>query len=470
LNVLLEFGSKLQLNWRTEIMKARLISLIFLIATGILAAESANSASTAFINVNVVPMTSEAVIKYQTVVITDGIIASIGSVRDTAVPEEAVLVDGTDRYLMPGLAEMHGHVPGRTSGNLKRVLGLYVANGVTTVRGMLGQPSHLVMRNEIHERALLGPRLITSGPSFNGRSVSSPEQGSQMVRDQVAAGYDFLKIHTGLTRKEFDAIAETANRLGIRFAGHVPEDVGVERALAAGIATIDHLDGYMQALLPVDDDPSGGLAGFFGVFIADQADVSKIGDIARATAEANVWNVPTESLFEHVTTAAWTPEDMARWPEMKYMPREAVAQWQGAKREVLNDANYDSDTASHAVEIRRKLIVALKNAGAGLLLGSDSPQIFNVPGFALHRELQYLVNAGLTPFEALQTGTVNAAKFLSSENVFGSVQEGLEADLILLDANPLEDISNSTRIHGVMIRGTWLPRFDLDRMLAQFER
>jgi hypothetical protein len=257
-------------------------SVIFL-ATGLLLAATANGESTAFVNVNVIPMTSETVIESSTVVVTDGIITSIGGVSDTAVPDDATIVDGTDRYLMPGLAEMHGHVPGRTSGNLDRVLGLYVTNGITTVRGMLGQPSHLLMRREIREKKLLGPRLITSGPSFNDRSVSSPEQGAQMVRDQHEAGYDFLKIHPGLSRDEFDAIALTANQLEIRFAGHVPEDVGVNRALAAGIATIDHLDGYMETLLPVNDDPSGGLAGFFGVFIADQADLSGIEGIAVRT-------------------------------------------------------------------------------------------------------------------------------------------------------------------------------------------
>jgi imidazolonepropionase-like amidohydrolase len=114
--------------------------------------------------------------------------------------------------------------------------------------------------------------------------------------------------------------------------------------------------------------------------------------------------------------------------------------------------------------------MALKEAGAGLLLGSDSPQIFNVPGFALHRELEYLVNAGLSPFEALQTGTVNAAKFFAAEGRFGSIEAGVEADLMLLDANPLDDISNTRRIHGVMVRGTWLARGDLDRLLAQWER
>ena len=430
----------------------------------------AQPASTAFVNVNVIPMTSEIVIESQTVIVSNGTIDSIGDVADTAVPGDAIIVDGTDRYLMPGLAEMHGHVPGRSSGNLDRVLTLYVANGVTTVRGMLGQPSHLLLRQDIQENNILGPRLVTSGPSFNGRSVTSPEQAARMVAEQHAAGYDFLKIHPGLTLVEFNAIAAKANQLGIRFAGHVPEDVGVQRALDAGSATIDHLDGYMQALLPPHEDPSGGLSGFFGVFIADQADLTKIPAMARATAAAGVWNVPTESLFEHVTLQAPSPDEMARRPEMKYMPAETVAQWRGGKRNILDDDNYVATTAERAVAIRHRLIVELVRAGAGLLLGSDSPQIFNVPGFALHRELEYLVNAGLTPYEALRSGTVNAAKFLETENRFGTIQRGLAADFILLDANPLEDIANSTRIFGVMVRGRWLPRAELDGMLQRLER
>jgi imidazolonepropionase-like amidohydrolase len=291
-----------------------------------------------------------------------------------------------------------------------------------------------------------------------------------MVEQQHAAGYDFLKIHPGLTRQEFDAIAATADRLGIPFAGHVPEDVGIERALAAGIATIDHLDGYMESLLRPHEDPSGGLSGFFGVFIADQADESKIAGIVAATVEAGVWNVPTDSLFRHATSSESDPDDMVDWPEMKYMPVDTVDRWRRAKREVLDDANYRPDTAVRAVELRQQLILELHRNGAGLLLGSDSPQIFNVPGFAIHRELEYLVDAGLTPFEALQTGTINPAEFFGRPGDFGVVETGAEADLILLDANPLEDITNTRRIHGVMVRGRWLPRRELDGLLKSLAR
>ena len=446
-------------------MKTTIIAVLLAVpfATG------AQDAPTAFVNVNVISMTSDAVDVSRTVIVEDGRIASIGPVDSIPVPEGAVVIDGTDRYLIPGLAEMHGHVPGANSANLERVLSLYVANGVTTVRGMLGQSSHLELRDRLARGEILGPRLVTSGPSFNGRSVSSPEDGEAMVRAQHAEGYDFLKIHPGLSRREFDAIARTANELGIPFAGHVPEDVGVPRALEAGIATIDHLDGYMETLLPANEDQSGGLGGFFGLFIADQADASRIEEIAAATASAGVWNVPTESLFEHVTAPWYAPGDLVNRPEMKYMPSATVEQWQTSRDELIEDINYDARTAKKAVELRQKLIVALHEAGAGLLLGSDSPQIFNVPGFALHHELEYLVDAGLTPFVALQSGTVNPARFFGSE-AFGRVVEGTDADLMLLDANPLADIGNVRRIHGVMLRGRWLPRSELDALLARFER
>jgi imidazolonepropionase-like amidohydrolase len=445
-------------------------TLTILVSVLLLVVTTAYAESTAFINVNVIPMTSDTVLRARTVIVTDGEIVVIGDVDDTAVPTDAVVVDGTDRYLIPGLSEMHGHVPGSNSGGLDRVLHLYVANGITTVRGMLGQPSHLELRSVLQKGERLGPRLYTSGPSLNGRSVTSPQRAISMVEQQHAAGYDFLKIHPGLTRQEFDAMAATANRLGMRFAGHVPEDVGIERALAAGIATIDHLDGYMESLLRPHDDPSGGLSGFFGVFIADQADESKIAGIVAATVEAGVWNVPTDSLFRHATSSESDPDDMVDWPEMKYMPADTVERWRRAKRDVLDDANYHPDTAARAVALRQQLILELHRNGAGLLLGSDSPQIFNVPGFAIHHELEYLVDAGLTPFEALQTGTVNPAEFFGRSGDFGVVKIGAEADLILLDANPLEDITNTRRIHGVMLRGRWLPRTELDGLLKRLAR
>jgi imidazolonepropionase-like amidohydrolase len=442
---------------------------IALVPALLLSTAGAFAAEVVFLNVNVLPMTSEIVLEEQTVIVSGGRISEIGPVAETAVPEGAVVVDGTDRYLAPGLAEMHAHVPGAPSPELDRVLALYVANGVTTVRGMLGAPYHLELREALSSGEIPGPRLVTSGPSFNGNSVDSAGDAARMVREQAQAGYDFLKIHPGLTRGEFDAMAAAAAEAGIPFAGHVPAAVGVPAALEAGMATIDHLDGYLEALVPANEDPSGGYGGFFGVLLAGSAEPSRIGELARATAAAGVWNVPTQTLFEHVTSAT-DPEEMAEWPEMRYMPAATVREWVQRKREIISDPAFDPELAARATELRRGLIRALHETRAGLLLGSDSPQIFNVPGFSLHRELALLVAAGLTPYEALRTGTVNPAVYFGATTTFGTIEPGLAADLVLLDDNPFADIANTQRIHGVMRQGRWLSREDLDGMLERFRR
>ena len=436
--------------------------LLTLFAT-LLAVEPASAAATVIINVNVLPMTAETVIPGQTVVVDAGVIVDIGAVDTTPIPEGALVVDGTDRFLVPGLVEMHAHVPETGTESLDRVLTLFAVNGVTTVRGMLGRPSHLQLRQTLLDGTVFGPRLITSGPSMNGNSVNGPEDARARVRAQHAAGYDFIKIHPGLSGEEFRAIAETANELGMPFAGHVTAAVGLEAALAAGMATIDHLDGYMEALMPADTDKSGGYGGFFGVLLADQVIDERIDELARATAAEGVWNVPTESLFEHRVSSVEAIE-LSNRPEMAYMPSDTLQRWVESKQRQLDERGFSPDVAERAIEIRRRLILALHEAGAGLLLGSDAPQVFNVPGFSAHDELAFLVAAGLSPYEALQTGTTDAADFLGTNS--GTIEVGREADMVLLDANPLQNIANTRRIHGLMLRGAWHSVTDLGRRLA----
>ena len=439
----------------------RLIAIL----TVLFAAPAMADVLTAFVNVNVVPMSSETIVRQQTVIVDNGKILVIGDVDTTPIPDGAKVIDGTDRFLMPGLAEMHAHVPEAGSGTIDRYFNLYVANGVTTIRGMLGRPSHLALRADLENGVVFGPRLVTSGPSLNGRSVSGTAEIREMVAQQHAAGYDFAKIHPGLTAEEFDALADQANALGFPFAGHVTVAAGLRRILEEGQATIDHLDGYFVALLPPDSPGLGGFGGFFDVFLADEVDTDRIAEIAQATAQAGVWNVPTEVLVEQLVDE--TPiADLRNRPEMRYMPRETVAEWARAKEEQLADRNYDAAVAARGIQLRRRLILELHRAGAGLLLGSDSPQIFNVPGFSLHRELDALVAAGLSPYEALYTGTAAVAEFLGSNG--GVIAVGRDADLVLLDANPLDDIRNSRRIHGVMLRGSWYGARALEARLSRY--
>ncbi len=421
--------------------------------------------TTAFVNVNVLPMSSESLLTAQTVIVEDGVIRTIGDVDTVPIPEDAEMVDGTDRYLMPGLAEMHAHVPDAESAELDRYFSLFVANGVTTVRGMLGRPSHLALRQRLLDGDVFGPRLITSGPSLNGRSVSGVPDARRQVREQAALGYDFIKIHPGLSGEEFTAIAETANELGIPFAGHVPVAAGIDEALRLGMATIDHLDGYFVALLPANSYQSGGYGGPFDVMLAAELEPDGIDAIAAATAAAGTWNVATQVLIENMVSDELTDELVGR-AEMTYMPESTVERWAERKQARLAERGFDPDIAALAIEVRRRLIFALHEAGAGLLLGSDAPQLFNVPGFSLHRELETLVASGLTPFEALQTGTTAVAFFLGTNT--GVVAVGRDADLLLLDANPLDDIANSQRIHGVMLRGLWLSETAIASRLEKY--
>ncbi|MDH3265598.1 MAG: amidohydrolase family protein [Gammaproteobacteria bacterium] len=440
-------------------------TLTLLVASWTFGAVSvATAAETVFLNVNIVPMTSESVLAGQTVVVADGVIVAIGDVDRVPLPKGAQIVDGTDRFLLPGLAEMHAHVPDAASQDLERDFLLFAANGISIIRGMLGQPSHLQLRQALLSNERFGPRLITSGPSLNGNSVSGAADGERQVREQHARGYDFIKIHAGLSANEFAAIAATATELGMPVAGHVPESVGVENAVDAGMATIDHLDGYIAAMMPANSDQSGGYGGFFDVLLADQVVELRIAEIVRHTVAAGTWNVPTQSLFENLVGDTSIAELSSRF-EMRFMPDATVLQWARAKQAQLDERGFNARIGARAIEIRRKLILALHDAGAGLLLGSDAPQVFNVPGYSLHHELRALVAAGLTPFEALQSGTTAVAEFLGSNG--GIIAVGRDADLVLLDANPLDDIRNAQRIHGVALRGRWYTVAELHKRLAQ---
>lgn len=278
-------------------------------------------------------------------------------------------------------------------------------------------------------------------------------------------GYDFVKIHPGLSLETFEALDRAAGEVGMKYAGHVPTSVGVRRALAAGYWSIDHLDGYIHAVVadgaPVDLADAGG---FFGISLVEHVDESKIPSIARATRDAGVWNVPTQILMENLASET-PPESLALRPEFRYMPRQFL------ERSIQQRRNLHQQTTPEArrrfIEVRRKLVKALHDQGAGLLLGSDAPQWWNVPGYSALRELEAMVAAGLTPYQALETATRNVAEFFGVADRQGTVEPGKRADLLLLDANPLENIANVHRRAGVMIRGRWFSGEEIERRLSE---
>jgi hypothetical protein len=440
-----------------------LCAALFLCAAQAKAADSV----IAFVNVTVIPMDRERTIPGQTVVVRGDRIAAIGSSGQVKVPAGSRRVDGRGKFLMPGLAEMHAHIPGGQVPDslVERTLFLYVSRGITTIRGMLGDPRHLDLRARAARGDLLSPTIYTSGPSLNGNSVPTPGAAARIVAEQKAAGYDFLKIHPGINGEVFDTLAATAQRVGIRFAGHVPLDVGLERALESGYATIDHLDGYIEAMVQTGAPVTAAESEFFGLNLGEYLDQSKMPALVEATRNARVWNVPTEVLMENLFSGE-SAEALAQRPEMRYVSRETLAKWAEAKNSLLRETGSTAVSARRVMDTRRKLIKALHQGRAGLLLGSDAPQIYNVPGFSTHRELKSLVEAGLTPYQALETGTRNVAVFFGTLPKTGTIEVGKRADLILLDANPLLDVGNATKQSGVMLRGRWLPKAEIDKRLA----
>lgn len=433
------------------------------------AAEEARAGTddvTAFVDVHVIPMDRETVLEHQTVIVRDGRIVAVGPPDRTQPPAGATVVEGRGRYLMPGLAEMHGHIPGPQDPEYaENVLFLYLAGGVTTVRGMAGHPYHLELRDRVARGDLLGPTIYAAGPGFGGNNVPDAAAAERLVREQRQAGFDLLKVY-GISPEAYARMASTAHELGIPFAGHVPAAVGLHGALEHRQASIDHLDRYVEFLVRDGASTEGREAGFFGSGLVDLVDPDRIPIAIERTREAGVWNVPTLSLVENLASPE-SPEEMARRPEMRYLPRQVIDGWVRAKHQFQARPDFQPHAARRLVEVRQQLTRALHDAGAPLALGSDAPQFFNVPGFSIHPEMEMMVAAGLTPYQVLVTGTRNPALYFGTPDEFGTVAVGRRADLILLDANPLDDIANARRIAGVMVRGQWLPQERIDARLEE---
>lgn len=416
-------------------------------------------------SVNVIPMDREVVLTNQMVIIKDGRVAAIG--QKLKYEKNALVIDGSGKYLIPGLAEMHAHVPPIDDMEpMKEVLLLFAANGITTIRGMLGHPKHLELRSKIISGEILGPRFFTSGPSFNGLGIKTPEAGATMVRNQKQAGYDFLKLHPGLTKDNFAAIASTAKEVGIPFVGHVSFGVGIWRAIDAGYSSIDHLDGFVEGMVPGIEMMVEQQAGLFGMFVADQADTTLIPKLMNGLKRQNIWVVPTQSLAERWFSPDFTATEFKNDPDVKYMKAETVDSWIQAKANLLANPGYNAEKIKDYIKLRRRLIYACQQYGVGLLLGCDAPQVFNVPGSSTHHELEYLVRAGLTPYQALRSGTMNVGTYLNLPEV-GVIKPGSVADLVLLGGNPLKDITQTQKIEGVMLNGQWLSRQYLDDLLKK---
>ena len=419
-----------------------------------------------FQNVSIVTMADDKVLQNQSLVVRGDSIYRMG---EYTPGKNATVIDGSGKYIIPGLTEMHAHIPVAVEGNdtlVKETLFLYLSQGVTTIRGMLGNPYHLELKEQIDKGEILSPRVFTSSPSINGGSVTSKEEAIEKVTQYQKEGYDFLKIHPGVKLEVWDQIEATANKVGISYAGHVPVEVGIHRALEAEYRTIDHLDGYIDGLIPdkVEFDKDAG--GFFGYGFRDLVDENMIKDLVAKTKAQNVSVVATQTLF----TRWFSPDDpaeMMQADEMQYMPSKTRFSWRQNKERMISDEDYNVEGWEKYIQIRKAILKEMDDQNVNFLLGSDAPQVMNVPGFSIHHEMKEMADAGFSNLKILMSGTVGPAKFFEDEGEYGVIAEGASADFILLSGNPLEDISNAQKINGVMVRGNWLSKIEIDRKLKE---
>jgi len=409
-------------------------------------------------------MDAEQLLPDQTVVIKGERIAEIVSGHEGKVPRNCTKIDGHHRYLMPGLVDSHVHLP--LSGRLDQllVLRMLLANGVTTGINMEGSPEILDLRNEIRAGKAIGPAIYTTGIFIQQPAFITPEQVRKEVIEEKRAGYDFIKIHGDLTKEADDVLFETATAQHIRVVGHVPSNLGIDAALGRQ-ALIVHAEEYLYSYFQFHRDlPSS----------PDEID-RMMNEIANRTAASGTWVSPTLSVFRQIIFQAADVDALLERPEMKYMPRHLTT---GAAVGASNFGWYPPDNPyvkrwppesiphlRSQYAIMQRLTVALQKAGVPLLAGTDPFVPCVIPGFSMKDELEQLYEAGLTPYQVLQAATSNAARFLGNSEQVGTVTKGKIADLILLNANPLESVRNIFLQEGVMLHGRWFPEDELQKDL-----
>jgi imidazolonepropionase-like amidohydrolase len=442
----------------------------------------AQQTSLAFVDISLVPMDRPQVLEHQTVLVRNGRIAAIGESTSVRIPAEALQVDGRGKFLMPGLADMHVHfvrealppnlesprlstgrrqpgIPASASADHdleNRAYALmFLANGVTTVRNMWGSKIIDEFASEIDAARVPGPHVYSTGPITDGnppawlssRVVETPGQAEDAVRADKQSGRVAIKVYSLLSPDSYDAIVNAARRQGLPVVGHVPTGVGLEKAIAAHQDSIEHLDAFLRYVAPNAKSPAEAL---------QQADLNRLPAIVQAIRTANVWICPT-------VVVADEPRTDPVWLEhASFVPPNVFVRY----NIMYPNRGSDPRATPQARKIFLAVVAALHNGGVHLLLGTDTVKAGTLPGYSLHDELENFAAAGMTPYEAIRAGTVDAAQFLHQESEFGVVRVGLRADLLVVDASPLADVTNVSKITGVVAGGHWFPTAELNRRLV----
>lgn len=421
---------------------ALLIPLFFLIlsCTSLDLQIRTDASDIVFKNVSLISMTNDKVQLNQSVYVSGGVIKEIGPFDTLSFPLTAEIIDAQGRFLLPGFSDMHVHTYEITD------LSLFLANGVTTVRNMWGMPEHLAIRQDIKKGTLSGPHLYTTGPLTDGESgywpgsliLTAPAEVEEYVIGIKDAGYDFIKVYDQLNDDVFFKILEVANEHSIPVAGHIPGRVDINDAISEGMHSIEHFIGY---------DHWG-------------YSIQELEELIELTVQSGIWNCPTLIVLRNLEEMQHHKENFTinGIPELKYISADQLQYWEN---------QYGSNQNYAQVKL---LLKALSEKGAHIVSGTDLGNPFIVPGFSLHTEFKLMNEAGLSPYDVLQTTTINSAKMLGIEDRAGTIEVGKIADMVLLDKNPLEDITHTRSILGVMTQGKWLDNQTIQEMLEEIEQ
>jgi hypothetical protein len=398
----------------------------------------------------------------------------MGEANKIAIPPGAKLVNAAGKFLIPGLWDMHVHW------YIKDYFPLFTANGVTGIRQMFGNPDLLRWRQEIAKGSLQGPRMIVASPIIDGPkpvwptsiAVGNEAEGRKAVRKVKQSGADFVKVYSLLPRDAYFGIADEAKQQGLPFVGHVPFSVSPAEASDAGQKSIEHLTGIMIACSDKEVElrkdivqaNSPGVRARAEAIALETYNNKKAAELFERFVKNETWQCPTLTVLR--STAYLGDQSFRSDQRLKYVSRQIKERW-SQRMANRNEENYANAKRVYQKEL--EIVGTMQRAGVQFLAGTDTGNPFCFPGFSLHDELALLVKAGLTPIEALRAATLNPAKFFGLDQTLGTVEPGKIANLVVLDANPLEDIRNTQRINAVILNGRLFDRKALDKMLTEAE-
>ena len=456
-------------------------TLLTVLAAAVLAFSPGRSpAPLAITNVTVIDTTGGPSRPGTTVLVEGGRITTVAPSTDATVPAGARVIDGSGKFLVPGLWDMHIHLffGDWVPGGREITLPLLLANGVTGARDMGSDLEPiLAARRDVGSGRLLGPRLVVSGPMLDGPksqfpssiSLTTPEDGRRAVEMLAGKGVDFVKIQSYVPHDAYLAVADECRKRKMVFAGHVPDQVRPAEACDAGQKSWEHLIGVFEGSSTAESQfltEKKAPSRFLETFDAD-----KEAALFRRLAASGTWQCPTL----YWERGQWLVDeiDVTKDPNLKYAPASWKRKtWPEFRKGILEGLATDPlPVREKFVRHELEIVARMRRDGIPFLAGTDTPAGVGVlPGFSLHRELERFVDAGFTPLQALQTATLNPAIYLDRRRDFGTIESGRLADLVLLEADPTTDIRNTRRIAAVISSGRLLTRADLDRVLAEVER